>query len=288
MDGFFNESFRRLNRVLESGQDYSVYTAGTDVANIAASTSHISGQYSIEFDKTGATVNAALITKELGGEDLNDFAVDGAVTFGAYLSTLTNVAYLTVRLKEDASNYLEWALRPSRTGWTQHRISTLNGAQTGTGINWRKVNQLEVGVVMAAAGNTINNVRFDNIEFQADIPRVIFSRALTTALGASLQIGIGQKCISDVSGRIDSTAANDDYYVQLLDGVTLPADGAVTHIIAPFKIQHITGTDSWFDLDIGDGDGFIRPENGAWLVVSTTEFTKTIAGNIMSATALYV
>lgn len=113
--------------------------------------------------------------------------------------------------------------------------------------------------------------------------------ALTTALAASLVVSAAPATLGFISGRIDSTAATGNYYVQVWNLAALPADAtAVTgpnSLAAPFKIAHTLGLDDYFQ--------FASPAGGetasAGIVVglSTTEFTKTAAGNLMSATATY-
>ena|SRR3990167_2008108 len=86
-------------------------------------------------------------------------------------------------------------------------------------------------------------------------------------------------------GRIDSTAATDDYYVQFMDSATVPSDGTVTFLTAPIKIAHVTGTDSTIDLDLKRE--YIYAAAGISWCVSTSEFTKTVAGDVASLTVLY-
>lgn len=92
--------------------------------------------------------------------------------------------------------------------------------------------------------------------------------------------------IRSAFGRIDSTHATGTYYVQLMNSATLPADGAVTLLVAPLKIQHVTGTDSNFSIDCTMNG--IYSSAGIVLVLSTTEYTKTISGAFTSTTILYI
>ncbi len=91
--------------------------------------------------------------------------------------------------------------------------------------------------------------------------------------------------IRKFSGRIDSSAASATYYLQLLNASSLPADGAVSFICAPTKIQHVTGTDSPINLDFTDN--CINASTGIVWCLSSTEFTKTISGAYVSATVMF-
>ena len=85
-------------------------------------------------------------------------------------------------------------------------------------------------------------------------------------------------------GRLDSTAPSATYYLQAVDSATLPADGAVTHLMAPIKFVHVSGTDQTWDIDFGLlGIPF---NAGCVLVLSSTEFTKTISGAYLASTNL--
>jgi len=86
-------------------------------------------------------------------------------------------------------------------------------------------------------------------------------------------------------GAIDATAATDIYYIQVLDASSLPADGAVTHLITPIPVNHTTGADSSFDTGlIPQG---VAAGTGIVVVLSTTMVTKTIAGAYLFGTVLY-
>ena len=113
-----------------------------------------------------------------------------------------------------------------------------------------------------------------------------FKREFTSALAKSLEVSTESCMLAKVTGRIDSTATSDDYYIQLISAPSLPADGSVTLLMAPLKITHSNGTDSLFDLDFSPD--YIKSKDGLYVVLSTTEFTKTLASTEwMSCTAFF-
>lgn len=82
--------------------------------------------------------------------------------------------------------------------------------------------------------------------------------------------------------EIDSTATTGTYYVQLINSATLPADGAVTLLIAPIKVHHTNGTTSAVEIDRGLYG--VYASAGIVVTVSTTQYTKTIiTSNWMNA-----
>lgn len=108
----------------------------------------------------------------------------------------------------------------------------------------------------------------------------------STALEASSISKATAGVVRMVQGRIDSTLATGPYYIQLLNSATLPADGAVTTLLAPLKIQHTTGTDSLFNIDCTMNG--VYSSAGIVIVLSTTEYTKTIGGAYLSTSVYYV
>lgn len=116
-----------------------------------------------------------------------------------------------------------------------------------------------------------------------------FSHALTTALAASLLVKAAAGLLGFLSARIDSTAATGTYYVQVWNLAALPADAtAVTNnnsLCAPLKVAHTNGVDDY--LTFATPAGGETASAGIVVGLSTTEFTKTAAGNLMTASATY-
>jgi hypothetical protein len=115
---------------------------------------------------------------------------------------------------------------------------------------------------------------------------VIFS----TALAAKLIIKASAGKIRHIEGRIDSTASTATYYVQLWNLTDVPGDATAVSStnarMAPFKIQHTSGTDDYFEIDFSDPG--VAADTGLTLGLSTTEFTKTAAGSFLSATVEFI
>lgn len=79
------------------------------------------------------------------------------------------------------------------------------------------------------------------------------------------------------SARIDSTLASGTYYVQLHNAASAPADGTSAFLMAPVKIQHISGIDDGYDFDIPAGG--VAASSGIYVCISSMEFTKTIVAS---------
>ncbi len=112
----------------------------------------------------------------------------------------------------------------------------------------------------------------------------------STALGKSLVVKASAGVVRSILARIDSTATTGTYYLQVWNLTAAPADttavSAGNSLMAPFKVQHVSGTDDYIPLDFADG---VFGSTGIVLEMSTTEFTATLVGsNWLSATAEYV
>lgn len=111
---------------------------------------------------------------------------------------------------------------------------------------------------------------------------------ISTALEASSIIKASAGNLYKLTGRIDQSAATrtgaNGYFIHVVDSATVPADGAVSPIFSK-KYVHTNGTDTDIDLDFGTGS--IHGDNGLVVYVSTTEFTKTITGAILSLNAYF-
>jgi hypothetical protein len=117
-------------------------------------------------------------------------------------------------------------------------------------------------------------------------PTATNAGVLTQDISAALEASTASKASAGVCyeafGRIDSTAATGTYYVLAINAASLPANGAVTLLRHPIKIQHIGGIDSEFDFKIPEF-GFYAT-TGFVFALSSTEFTLTVGGAYLSMT----
>jgi hypothetical protein len=100
------------------------------------------------------------------------------------------------------------------------------------------------------------------------------------ALVASLALKTSAGTHLSTTFQLDPTAPTGTYYAQLLAGNAgaLPSDGAVTHLHAPIRVVHTSGV---LDAPVGWDDtpwGIAIPVGGAFAVLGSTQFTKTISG----------
>lgn len=113
-----------------------------------------------------------------------------------------------------------------------------------------------------------------------------FACISNTALVASLVVRANPGKVFQIGGRLDSTAPNGTYYVQLFDAAAAPADATATSSAfpVPLKIVHTQGTSDMFSYDFGVFGLFCTA--GCVVVLSSTEFTKTITSAYLSVSGL--
>jgi hypothetical protein len=114
-----------------------------------------------------------------------------------------------------------------------------------------------------------------------------WSTSFTSAITSSLLIKAAPGVLRSLSARIDQTAETRNYYLQLFDAASMPAEGTTTTsmLVAPYKVQHVTGSDAFVTADFTQNG--IYASVGIMAILSSTEFTKTITGSFMTLTALY-
>ncbi len=107
------------------------------------------------------------------------------------------------------------------------------------------------------------------------------------ALGKSLNVSDESVMLGKIKGRIDKTATSGTYYLQFLKASALPSNGPVTHLMDPEVFDHVSGVNTSFSFDFSPN--YIKSSSGLFLVLSTTEFIKTIVtSDILSCTAFTV
>lgn len=129
----------------------------------------------------------------------------------------------------------------------------------------------------------------NNVIATQNKPLAVSTYAWSSDISAALEASTISKATPGViraaTVRIDSTHATATYYIQFYNSATLPADGAVTFLCAPYKVQHVTGTDTTVSFDFTMNG--LYASAGIVMALSTTEFTKTISGAFTSSTILY-
>jgi hypothetical protein len=140
---------------------------------------------------------------------------------------------------------------------------------------------------MLASEESLNSIATSLASIDAKMPA--WSMALSTALASKLIVKATSGKLRSASGRLDTSAPNGTYYLQLWNLADVPADTtavSTTNVkMAPQKIIHVQGVDDFFQFDFGDAG--ISASVGLTFGLSSTEFTQTAAGAYLSLTAEY-
>jgi len=144
---------------------------GDDTENLAASTSHILGTQSLEFDKTDGTDNtifAGAYNTLACAKDMSRFCAHDELETAFYISDKTNVEYVFIRLGTDVSNYTEWrilAAAITQAVWDVHDIalSTCELVAVGAGWNPSAVQYVSLGVAFDLESRALVDIKFDHL-----------------------------------------------------------------------------------------------------------------------------
>ena len=181
----------------------------------------------------------------------------------------------------------EWAQLGSVTLSAVHVVSAPVGAFGGGATIYAQVTAASGSPTTIRAGFTrplpgTTGLVISNLPaVQASAPATV-SVAFSAALEASHVVKNAAGTFYGYSGRLDATAPTGTYFVQALDASSLPPDGAVTMLVGAVKIQHLVNVDDYPFVDLGHVAK--AAANGIVVVLSTTEFTKTISGAYLSIT----
>lgn len=157
-----------------------------------------------------------------------------------------------------------------------------NALQTSGNASLASIDSKTPASPATAGAQATGNASLSSIDGKL-VTHAPWTSVFSTALEASHILKASAGTFRSMSVRLDSTAGSGNFYVQLLNSATLPADGAVTHLAAPVKLVHVNGTDQYVVFD-ADELG-IAASAGMVVVLSSTEFTKTIAGAFLSVSA---
>lgn len=193
--------------------DYTVL--GNDTINLASSANHIFGSAAIKFDKTNGAANTvyAGVYRALTAINIAEIFEAGAfVGMGCYLSSLTNVVSVFLRIGTDASNYNCWT-------WSNGSL------QAGSWMNLRTA--AAVPDYSKSAGNGWNTGAIAYVAFGVEFNSEV--NALANILFDHVHIVGGRVTSTDISTSISSTVNTPNININKIAGTT-PAvnNGTVT------------------------------------------------------------
>lgn len=142
---------------------------GNDTDNLAASTTRVQGDYSLEFDKVDGDANkkyAGAYKTLTIDHDVEPIKPTDQIMWWLYVSATTDVNYAFLRLGTDASNYGEFRYADSSItaeAWTRCSAEVWEYYPTGTTIDWSNLDYLVLGVMFDAAGDTLEDIKVDAV-----------------------------------------------------------------------------------------------------------------------------
>lgn len=215
---------------------------GNDTVNLATTTNHVCGTSALEFDKVNGTDNTkfAGIQKTISSISMSAYHKGGGFfIWSTYLSDITDVDYLFLRLGTDSSNYNEFRISSERltAGWIAARAPMSSpSAIVGNGWNSQAITYVAVGVAFNAESDTLEDIAVDHIaantglQTSTDISAEVSSSVSTPNVNV---LKIKNKVVNTQSGNVGTgtqrvTIATDDVNLSSIASDTTSIDGKIT------------------------------------------------------------
>jgi len=152
---------------------YTDYTAlGTDTTGLANSTNHVFGTGALSFNKVNGDANTVYggVSRSFTALNLSEIFEAGAfVGLSCYLSSLTNVINVFLRIGTDSTNYNSWTWAASdlaAAAWLNLRKSAAqpdHAKSAGNGWNPGAVSYVAFGVEFNSEVNTLSGILMDHV-----------------------------------------------------------------------------------------------------------------------------
>lgn len=148
---------------------------GNDTTSLATTTNHVFETVALEFDKVDSADNTVFagIQKTITSIDVTAYHKGGGfILYSIYLSSLTDVDYVFIRLGTSSSNYNEWRIDVDDlvSGWNLCRfISGQPNTKLGNGWNSAAVTYITVGAAFNAESDTLADIAVDHISLNTGI-----------------------------------------------------------------------------------------------------------------------
>lgn len=223
-DGILRTQAQQHIHIEECGATTGWTVLGDDTTNLATTTNHVFGALALEFDKVNGSDDTifAGIQKTLTSIDLTPYHKGGGFFLAKYyISSLSDVSYIFLRLGTDSSNYNEWQIGVDSlsVGWNSARYPMASpDAIQGNGWNSASITYVAIGVAFSLQNNTLADIAVDHISANtglftsADIAATISSEVSSPNINL---LKVGNKVVNAGAGNVGTgtqrtTIADDD------------------------------------------------------------------------------
>ena len=197
---------------------------GNDTISLATTTNHVCGTLALEFDKVDGADNTVFagIQKTISSTSLVPYHKGGGFfLWSTYVSDITNVDYLFLRLGTDSSNYNEFRIDSGVliAGWIATRAGmTSPTTVVGDGWNSAAITYVAVGVAFNLQNHALADIVVDHIavntglQTSTDISAEVSSSVSTPNVNI---LKVGNTAVTTASGNVGAgsqrvTIATDD------------------------------------------------------------------------------
>lgn len=212
---------------------------GNDTLNLATTKKHLTGTDALIFDKVDGAANTifagiekTITTVNMGSLDLHDI-----IQTVCYLPTITNVAYVFIRIGTDSTNYNEWRIEDTDLIAATFTIlgPTVGSANhtgiTGNGWDPTAISYIAVGVAFDSQSNTLAGIIFDQLGYFSNTHSAASLESEVTSSVNTANINL-QKIGGSVTDKGAGNASNGSQRIVVAtDDVNLAAIKTATEVI---------------------------------------------------------
>lgn len=267
---------------------------GTDTVNLATTTNHVFNTLALEFDKVDGAANTVFagIQKTLSSTNLAPYGKGGGFfLWSIYLSSLTDVAYVFLRLGTDSSNYNEWRIDDDELaiGWNPLRMGIFGPAVVvANGWDTTAVTYVALGVAFDDEADELADIAADHLsvntglQTSADIVAEVSSSVRTPNVNMlkvgnkSVDIGTGNAGV----GTMRVVLASDQPVVSIDDNsssLSIDIGGQAPQLDDTDKIAV-----SLYGKGTSAGDDAVETDGSGNLQVVGTGTAGSAAGGILT------
>lgn len=229
---------------------------GNDTANLATTTNHVVGTLALKFDKVDGADNTVFAGAQKTLSGLPDFNAylkgNGFFLWSIYLSSITDVDYIFLRLGTNSSHYNEWRISGDDlgTGWSALRMPALSpDAVVGNGWDSASVTYIVIGVAFDAQDDTLADITVDHLalntglqtsaDITAEITSAVASPNVKVQKWRNYNVDLGAGSVGN--GTLRTTLASDDPAVATLGATDEAAASAGGTGSVSAKLRHVSG-----------------------------------------------
>lgn len=189
------------------------WAGSADVSALVATDNHREGSAAISFAKSGVTQTVGTISRTYDSDEqpnLVEYYDDGELSFWINLSSLTNVASVSITIGESAADNYIYTVADTglTTGWQKLTFDVSSpSSTTGDGAAWSSIGYIAVTVTFDSNANTLADILVDAISIKYTISTNVENIAID---GSGLATEAKQDAVIAAIASLETASGIDD------------------------------------------------------------------------------